>query len=177
MKTIDLEREVSRTQTLVVDSAFNFVRTDHWTDAISKVVMRDARILIPRSDGAMIRSTYLTLPHPLVIGLNRYVGTERRVFKHDDKVTRSIILIRDNWTCYVCKGYGDTMEHLMPESRGGESTWGNLAVACTTCNGLKGDRTPDEMGWDWPVIPKVLISQRRESIQAAIWARLAEMPT
>lgn len=175
MKTFDLEREIGRDQTLVVDSAYNFIRTDDWTAAISKVVMREASILIPRLDGRMIRSAYLTFPHPLVIGLNRYVGTERRVFNDSDPVTRSIILMRDNWTCYVCGEYGDTMEHLMPESRGGKSTWGNLAVACSTCNGLKGNRTPDEMGWAWPVIPRVLVSKRREDIQAAIYARLEEM--
>lgn len=175
MKTFDLETEVGRNQTLVVDSAFNYIRTDEWTSAISKVVAQDAKILIPRSDGRMIRSAFLTFPHPLVIGLNRYVGTERRVFNNDDVVTRSIILVRDNWTCYVCKGYGDTMEHLIPESRGGRSTWGNMAVACSPCNGLKSDRTPDEMGWDWPVIPRVLVSKRREDIQAAIYARLESM--
>lgn len=177
MKKFDLEREVGRDQTLVVDSALNFISSDNWTEAISKVVMREAEILIPRTDGRMIRSAFLTFPHPLVVGLNRYIGTERKVFEKDDPVTRNVILVRDNWTCYVCNEFGDTMEHLIPESRGGKFTWGNIAVACFSCNGRKGNRTPDEMGWAWPVIPRVFVSKRREDIQAAIHERLAELVT
>ena len=38
------------------------------------------------------------------------------------------------------------MDHLLPRSRGGGDNWFNLVAACQSCNGLKGDRTPQEGG-------------------------------
>jgi len=42
-----------------------------------------------------------------------------------------------------CAGHPD-VDHLLPRSRGGETTWENVVTACRTCNMRKGDRTPDE---------------------------------
>jgi 5-methylcytosine-specific restriction endonuclease McrA len=38
------------------------------------------------------------------------------------------------------------MDHVIPKSRGGSSTWENLVAACFRCNNLKADRTPQEAG-------------------------------
>lgn len=178
MTEFDLEKEIGRNQTVIVDSAFNFVRIVGWTNAIGKVVAGEATILLARTDGTMIRSAYLTFPRPLVIALKQYVGSKAsfRKFKPDDVVTRSMILLRDDWTCYICEGYGDTMEHLIPESRDGTFTWGNIAVACSRCNGLKKNMTPDEFGVPWPKIPSTLIPRRDEKIQQAIFKMLETAP-
>jgi CRISPR/Cas system Type II protein with McrA/HNH and RuvC-like nuclease domain len=37
-----------------------------------------------------------------------------------------------------------TVDHIVPKSRGGPSTWENLATSCQACNGRKNNRTPDE---------------------------------
>lgn len=37
-----------------------------------------------------------------------------------------------------------TVDHVLPTSRGGESTPENLTLACRDCNACKGDRTPLE---------------------------------
>jgi 5-methylcytosine-specific restriction endonuclease McrA len=37
-----------------------------------------------------------------------------------------------------------TLDHVIPKSRGGKSTWENLVACCYPCNNRKGDRTPDE---------------------------------
>lgn len=56
---------------------------------------------------------------------------------------------RDGDRCRYC---GDTegpfeLDHVLPHSRGGPDTVGNLVVACRSCNLAKRDRTPEEMGW------------------------------
>ena len=38
------------------------------------------------------------------------------------------------------------MDHVVPRSRGGGSTWENLVACCFKCNNKKGDRTPQEAG-------------------------------
>ena len=60
--------------------------------------------------------------------------------------SRSGLFIRDRDTCAYCLGPGDTMDHIMPKSRGGAAEWTNAVVACRACNGRKADRTPEEAG-------------------------------
>src|SRR5699024_7410134 len=60
--------------------------------------------------------------------------------------SRSGLFIRDRGICAYCLGPGDTMDHIMPKSRGGQAEWTNAVVACFDCNQRKADRTPDEAG-------------------------------
>ncbi|WP_051331003.1 HNH endonuclease [Aneurinibacillus terranovensis] len=60
---------------------------------------------------------------------------------------RSAVLERDNYTCRYCDSKIDlTLDHIYPESRGGEATMDNLVVACRSCNSKKGSKTPEEAG-------------------------------
>ena len=40
----------------------------------------------------------------------------------------------------------DTMDHVLPRSRGGATNWMNAVAAHRDCNRAKGDRTPEEAG-------------------------------
>jgi CRISPR/Cas system Type II protein with McrA/HNH and RuvC-like nuclease domain len=37
-----------------------------------------------------------------------------------------------------------TIDHIMPKSQGGGSTFENCVACCRTCNVIKGNRTPSE---------------------------------
>mgnify|MGYP001295778228 CR=1 FL=1 len=60
--------------------------------------------------------------------------------------TKAGVLRRDRHTCAYCGGYADTVDHVLPASRGGRITWLNAVAACWTCNHAKADRTPVEAG-------------------------------
>lgn len=55
---------------------------------------------------------------------------------------------RDNFTCQYCgcrpRQDEITVDHMMPRSRGGKSTWINCVLACVKCNKFKDNRTPEE---------------------------------
>ena len=38
------------------------------------------------------------------------------------------------------------MDHVLPVSRGGQTTWTNVVAACVPCNRKKANRTPEEAG-------------------------------
>ena len=63
------------------------------------------------------------------------------------------MLRRDLHTCAYCSGPADTVDHLLPQSRGGLNTWLNTVAACTRCNNLKANRTPARPGCGWPGSP------------------------
>ena len=62
--------------------------------------------------------------------------------------SRRNLFARDRFTCQYCgtqPGSEElTIDHVVPRSHGGESTWENCVLACVTCNHRKADRTPDE---------------------------------
>jgi 5-methylcytosine-specific restriction endonuclease McrA len=57
---------------------------------------------------------------------------------------------RDAFTCQYCgvalSSDDLTIEHVLPRSRGGPTTWENCVAACDDCNARKADRTPREAG-------------------------------
>jgi hypothetical protein len=51
-----------------------------------------------------------------------------------------------------------TYDHVMPRSKGGKTTWTNIATCCVDCNSRKGGRTPEQAGMRLlkaPIEPKV----------------------
>lgn len=63
---------------------------------------------------------------------------------YDKQTFRQMILERDNYTCQYCGEYGDTIDHIIPKSKGGISSFKNCICACKRCNTKKGDLFPEE---------------------------------
>jgi 5-methylcytosine-specific restriction endonuclease McrA len=94
---------------------------------------------------------YISTPHrkiavPSVIQLLYYDRTPRRQMKF----SRGNIFIRDKNKCQYCRKQFHTadlsLDHVIPQSRGGKSTWENVVCSCLDCNVRKADRTPEEAG-------------------------------
>src|SRR5262249_56361178 len=81
---------------------------------------------------------------PSVIRLLAY----RHIPQQSRALSRKNILLRDRNTCQFCgrvfPGSELTLDHVVPRSRGGRSSWENLVACCYSCNNSKGDRTPEE---------------------------------
>ena len=83
---------------------------------------------------------------PSVIRLLEY----RRIPHQTRALSRKNILMRDRYTCQYClrtmPSCELTLDHVIPRSRAGETTWENLVACCHGCNNRKGSRTPEEAG-------------------------------
>src|SRR6478672_10808039 len=86
-----------------------------------------------------VHSTRRTVELPSVIRLLEY----RRIPHQTRSLSRKNILLRDRNTCQYCGvllASGDlTLDHVIPRSRGGSSTWENLVACCHPCNRRKGN--------------------------------------
>ena len=95
-------------------------------------------------------------PWPLVLRLIRYVKTTF-LYARTPAWSKRGVLRRDHHRCAYCEGTADTVDHLLPQSRGGLNTWQNTVAACTRCNNLKANRTPGEarmrLAWKPLVVP------------------------
>lgn len=110
---------------------------DSW-DAVSKAQNKFGE--------GMLRSQYLTILPPEVIVLNEYaeLGQKSVVF------SRKNLFKRDKYTCQYCgKQPGPdelTVDHVVPRSKGGISSWTNCVLACVECNKQKADKSLDKCG-------------------------------
>nr|WP_262922705.1 HNH endonuclease [Roseivirga pacifica] len=88
-----------------------------------------------------IRSINTAYPMPSVIRLQQYISIPYKSVL----LSRQNVFKRDSNQCLYCGNGKDlTLDHVLPKSRGGQSTWTNLATACKKCNSIKGDKTPEE---------------------------------
>jgi len=93
-----------------------------------------------------VHSASRSLQVPSVIRLLAY----RHIPQQTRALSRKNILLRDRNTCQFCRRILSaselTLDHVVPRSRGGRSSWENLVACCYQCNNRKGDRTPEEAG-------------------------------
>ncbi len=125
-------------------------------EPISVVSTRRAVILLLKEKAELVeaaeaelRAERFSIRMPLVIRLVYFV---RIPYKVSLPVTRRTVLARDHYTCQYCGRQPArkdlTVDHIVPRSRGGRTTWENVVTACQRCNGHKGNRTPEEASMD-----------------------------
>ena len=92
-----------------------------------------------------LRAESITLPRPMVIRLVSYVPVPRDT--HRRKITRRAVFARDSWMCQYCGSRSNlTVDHVVPRSKGGHSSWENIVASCAPCNRRKGDQLPRQVG-------------------------------
>lgn len=91
-----------------------------------------------------IRTPSGKIPAPELVVLKKYgERPPRRV-----NFSRPNLWRRDEFQCQYCgvelPASRLQVEHVLPRSRGGQTTWDNVVAACEDCNARKADRTPSE---------------------------------
>lgn len=91
---------------------------------------------------------------PRVLLLSGYSRTPQTPLR----LSRRNIFLRDGFTCQYCAirpGVRDlNLDHVIPRSRGGKSSWDNLVTSCRECNLTKGWATPEEAGMRLRSVPR-----------------------
>lgn len=149
----DAFNKLCRDSALVLDNYLTY-DIDNWIE-YSKMVNSSGdtdRI------GSYVLTPSLKVLAPDVILLPDYSAHT----KHGTKIrySRTNIFQRDDYRCQYCrKQFGRkelTVDHITPKSRGGSTSWSNIATACKPCNTRKGNKTPEEAGMkllQQPIVP------------------------
>ena len=123
-----------------------------WNEAAYAIDPEDFRLyswadwsrLAPRDGDPFIRTAGFRMRVPEVLTLTRHDRPR------SDAVTfcRRNLFKRDHTTCQYCgvqPGTSElTIDHVIPRSRGGATTWENCVLACVPCNSRKANRTPEQ---------------------------------
>jgi len=128
----------------------------------------------PAAFDRFVRTPRAAILVPRVI---RLVGYDK-IPKREVKFSRRNILARDEHRCQYCgKRFPASqlsIDHVIPKSRGGKSTWTNVVAACNPCNTLKGGRMPWEASMKLrraPTVPRKnpLLLDKVRSQEYGLW--------
>jgi 5-methylcytosine-specific restriction endonuclease McrA len=91
-----------------------------------------------------IRAVNFEIQVPRIVRLLKYDRVPRKTLRFN----RRNLFARDGHRCQYCGRNFPTsqlsIDHVLPRSRGGETSWENVVCSCVKCNTHKGGRTPQE---------------------------------
>lgn len=139
-----------RRRVLLLNATFEPLTALPLRRAVVLVVCGKADILHGDSGGLVLHSANQTVEVPSVIKLSTYV---RVPYRARVPLTRAGLMYRDRYRCAYCGGRADTIDHVVPRSRGGAHSWQNCVASCAKCNHRKADRLLSELGWGLHTTP------------------------
>ncbi len=122
-------------RTLILNSTFQPLSIANAKRSIA--LLLNKKINVIKESKIQIRSENKILYIPKVALLTYYVKAPyaRRV-----ALNRSNIFIRDFNTCQYCGKKAESIDHIIPKSKGGKHEWSNVVACCKKCNLIKADK-------------------------------------
>ena len=135
-------------ETILLNTDYTYLSNIPWQKAICLMVKGKVEVLkytkriIRNFDGSVVMKV------PAVIKLVKIIRT---LYKTKVPFSKRNVLIRDNFTCSYCGKESKklTIDHVVPKSKGGKSTFENTTASCKSCNSKKGNYSCEEAKM-WP---------------------------
>jgi len=144
---------------ILLNSDYSFLNTINWKKAMRLLCKGKVEVL--KATEQILRSADRTweLYIPKILRLVKLV---RSVYRTRVPYSKKNVIYRDKYTCQYCgENFHRKMtkfiiingekikislsiDHVIPSSRGGKSSFDNCVASCKPCNNLKNDRTPRE---------------------------------
>ncbi len=132
---------VGANRALVLNATFEPLGIVSSRRALLLVLATRAELL--HATEAFFHAERASFPEPSVVRLSRYV---RVPHNRTVAVNRRTVFARDGHRCQYCGLPAESIDHVVPRSRGGLHVWDNVVAACRRCNTRKEDRLPHEVG-------------------------------
>lgn len=140
-----------RRRVLLLNATFEPLTALPLRRAIVLVVCGKADVVHGDEAGLVLHSATSSVIVPSVIRLRNFV---RVPYRARVPMTRAALMHRDHYRCAYCGARAETIDHVVPRSRGGEHCWDNCVACCARCNHRKADRLLSELGWRMRIQPR-----------------------
>ncbi len=172
-------------RTLVLNSSYQVVGIIPWDKAINHLYEGDAETVKEWDD---IEEKYVGIEYDKTLSNvdKKYVWKIPAIIKLKDnnvfpkygvKFSKLNVLYRDDFTCMYCGFQNDhspfgrrrklTIDHIIPQSKGGKSTFENCVCACEDCNGFKANKSLEEL--DMKLLRKPFVPKSSMRLQKKIY--------
>lgn len=128
---------------ILLNGDYSYLNTISWKKAMCLITKGKVEVI--KASKKIIRSVENAweITIPIVLRLIKFIRT---IYKTRVPFSKRNILYRDEFTCQYCgqKRPKLTVDHIIPKSRGGRSSFENCVASCKPCNNKKENRTPSE---------------------------------
>lgn len=132
---------------ILLNSDYSFLSLIHKHRAITLVVTGKVEVLKATDKVIHNASKTFKMFVPAVV---RLVKLARQIYKAKVPYSKRNVVTRDRYMCQYCgvrlDDHTATIDHIIPSSRGGSTSFENCAASCKACNCKKGNKTPSECG-------------------------------
>jgi 5-methylcytosine-specific restriction endonuclease McrA len=136
----------------LLNSDYTYLNSITWQKSICLLTKGKVQVLkysdkiIKNYDGSVVMKV------PAVLRLIKFIRT---LFRTNVPWSKRNVIVRDNHTCAYCgvKTNKLTIDHVIPRSKGGKSTFENCVAACRDCNNKKGNKSCREVNMFLKVKP------------------------
>ena len=130
-----------------------------WEDCMRLLVL-DRVIPLSYYEDRFIRSAHSSIQLPAVVVTKNWKGFKRR-----NNFSRYGLYVRDLYTCQYCGEMFDakdlTIDHVIPRSQGGKTSWENCVSACHECNSRKANKRWTPINKPWKPDYHALVGRRK----------------
>ena len=129
-------------QVIILNSDYTYLNMVSWQKAF-KIMVKGKATVVKYSDKVIKVAENLTMKIPAVMKLMKIV---RVIYKNRVPFSKRNIMVRDGFKCAYCgvEGVRFTIDHVIPKSKGGKSTFENCVTSCKPCNLRKGSKSCSE---------------------------------
>jgi len=147
------EQQLSQFRALVLDVSYRPIDTLPWTRAVVLDFFEKVDVL--EYYDSFVRSSRDYHYLPAVIRVKFYVKKLKGAFDKGVPLTRKNVYARDHNECQYCGSRKTlTLDHVIPTSKGGKSSWENLVTCCSTCNQRKANKDLSQLNMKLKKHPK-----------------------
>jgi hypothetical protein len=114
-----------------------------------RMIVREVAVIEESVDD----KTFGPFPMPKVLRLLKYIKMNWRTVT--PRFSKRKLFQRDNYECAYCGKPANTVDHILPRSRGGITVWENAVASCLKCNHKKANKTPEEANMKLRFVPHV----------------------
>ena len=130
---------------LLLNSDYRPLNFVTWNRAL-KLLIKGKVDVVSEWEGKAIRSVSGAIQLPATLRLRNHV----RFFRKHIVFSKAMVKKRDNYICQYCgtkpSRLQTTIDHVIPVSKGGQSSYENCVMACYPCNNKKNDRLLSQIG-------------------------------
>jgi len=101
------------------------------------ILVLDDKVDVLADTGRRIGSASFSVAVPSVVRLRYFVKVP---YKRIAPLSRRAVFARDQGRCQYCGKGAESIDHVIPRSKGGGHVWDNVVACCRRCNTYKGDR-------------------------------------
>ena len=130
------------TQCVLLNADYSFLNLINWKRAFCLIAKGKVEV-VKDSQRTIRNASGVELKVPAVMRLIKLIRT---IYRSSVSFTKRNVLVRDRFKCAYCGTRKErlSIDHIIPKSRGGKTTFENCVAACKACNLKKGGRTPNE---------------------------------